>query len=71
MSRDFTVKSLSHIGNRCLKRRLNKMLGFGRTRAALKALKKVPRTSYDTAWESEDGVMQGGLGYATRVFEGI
>ena len=45
--------------------------GFGRSGAALEALKKVPRTSYDTAWESGGGAMQGALGHATRVFEGI
>ena len=70
-SEDFTVKSLNHIGNRCSKRRRHRMLGFGRSGAALEALKKVPRTSYDTAWESAGGAMQGGLGHATRVFEGI
>ena len=59
------------IGNRCSKRRRHTMLGFGRSGAALEALKKAPRTSYDTAWESGGGAMQGGLGHATRVFEGI
>ena len=68
---DFTVKSLNHIGNRCSKRRRHRMLGFGRSGAALEPVKKVPRTSYDTAWETEGGPMQGGLGHATRVFEAI
>ena len=71
VSGDFTIKSLNHIGNRCSKRRRHRMLGFGRSGAALEALKKAPRTSYDTAWESAGGAMQGGLGHATRVFEGI
>ena len=70
VSKDFRVKSLNHIGNRCSKRRRHRILGFGRSGAALEALKKVPRTSY-AAWESAGGVMQGGLGHATRVFEGI
>ena len=71
MSKDFTIKSFNHLGNRCSKRRRHRMLGFGRSGAALEPLEKVPRTSYDTAWESAGGAMQGGLGHATRFFEGI
>ena len=67
----YTVKLINRIENRFPKRRRHKMLGFGRPGATPETLKKVAKTSYDTAWEFADGAMQGGLGHATRDFEGI